>query len=129
MFAFGYGLSYTKFKLSNLNLSSSKISKTGEVKISVDVENTGKRNGTEIVQLYVRDFVASMSRPMKELKGFERVTLRAGEKRRVEITVKAEDLGFYNAQNKYVVEEGEFGIAVGTSSDDEGLKDTFTVTK
>ena len=66
---------------------------------------------------------------MKELKGFQRVTLRAGEKRRVEITVKAKDLGFYNPQNQYVVEDGEFGVMVGTSSTDEGLKDTFAVTK
>lgn len=129
LFPFGYGLSYTSFKLSNLQLSASKISKTGEVKISVDVENTGKRDGAEVVQLYIRDFVASLSRPVKELKGFQRVTLRAGEKRKVEITVKAKDLGFYNTQNQYVVEDGEFGVTVGTSSDDEGLKDTFAVIK
>ncbi|MGI8469056.1 MAG: glycoside hydrolase family 3 C-terminal domain-containing protein, partial [Pyrinomonadaceae bacterium] len=127
LYAFGYGLSYTTFKLSNLQLSSDKITKTGEIKISVDLENTGGRDGAEVVQLYIHDFVASVSQPVKELKGFQRITLRAGEKRRVEFTLKARDLGFYNAQNQYVVEDGEFGVTVGTSSDDEGLKDTFAV--
>ncbi|MGI9035009.1 MAG: glycoside hydrolase family 3 N-terminal domain-containing protein [Pyrinomonadaceae bacterium] len=129
LYPFGYGLSYTTFKLSNLRLSSGKITKTGEIKISVDLENTGKRAGAEVVQLYIRDFVASVSRPVKELKGFQRLTLGAGEKRRVEFTLKARDLGFYNNQNQYVIEDGEFGVTVGTSSDDEGLKDTFAIIK
>ncbi|MDQ3713271.1 MAG: glycoside hydrolase family 3 C-terminal domain-containing protein [Acidobacteriota bacterium] len=129
LYPFGYGLSYTTFKVSNLQLTQSKITKTGELKVSVDIENTGKRDGAEVVQLYVRDFVASVSRPVKELKGFQRVILKAGEKRKVEITVKAKDLGFYNAANQYVVEDGEFGLTVGTSSDDEGLKDTFAIVR
>ncbi len=129
LYPFGFGLSYTTFKLSNLQLSSDKIRKTGELKVSVDVENTGRRDGVEIVQLYVRDFVASLSRPVKELKGFERISLKAGEKRKVEIIVKAKDLGFYNQINQYVVEDGEFGLTVGTNSDDEGLKNTFAIVK
>ncbi len=129
LYPFGFGLSYTTFQLSNLRLSQSKISKNGELKISVDVENTGRRDGAEIVQLYVRDFVASLSRPVKELKGFQKIFLKAGEKRKVEISVKAKDLGFYNLSNQYVVEDGEFGLTVGTSSADEGLKDTFAVVK
>lgn len=129
LYPFGFGLSYTTFKVSNLQLSQSKITKTGELKVSVDVENTGKRDGAEVIQLYVRDFVASISRPVKELKGFQRVILKAGEKRKVEITVKAKDLRFYNAANQYVVEDGEFGLTVGTSSDDERLKDTFAIVK
>ncbi|HEV8159169.1 MAG TPA: glycoside hydrolase family 3 C-terminal domain-containing protein, partial [Pyrinomonadaceae bacterium] len=129
LYAFGFGLSYTTFKVSNLQLSQSKITKTGELKVSVDVENTGKRDGAEVIQLYVRDFVASLSRPVKELKGFQRIILKTGEKRKVEITVEAEDLGFYNTQNQYVVEDGEFGLTVGTSSDDEGLKDTFAIVR
>jgi len=126
---FGFGLSYTTFQLSNMRLSQDKITKTGELKVSVDVENTGKRAGAEVVQLYVRDFVASLSRPVKELKAFQKVSLRAGEKRNVTLTIKAQDLGFYNAQNRYVVEEGEFGLTVGTSSDDERLQNTFAVVK
>ncbi|MGI8788456.1 MAG: glycoside hydrolase family 3 N-terminal domain-containing protein [Pyrinomonadaceae bacterium] len=129
LYPFGFGLSYTTFKLSNLRLSQSKISKTGGLKISVDLENTGKSDGAEIVQLYVHDFVASLSRPVKELKAFQRVVLKASEKRTIEMTIRAKDLGFYNAANQYVVEDGEFGLTVGTSSDDEGLKDTFAVVK
>ena len=128
LYAFGYGLSYTTFKLSNLRLSSDKITKTGELKVSADIENTGRRDGAEVAQLYIHDFVASLSRPVKELKGFQRVILRAGEKRRAEFILKAQNLGFYNAQNQYTVEAGEFGVTVGTSSDDEGLKNTFAVT-
>ncbi|MBA4121406.1 MAG: glycoside hydrolase family 3 C-terminal domain-containing protein [Acidobacteria bacterium] len=129
LYPFGYGLSYTTFKVSNLQLSQSKISKTGELKVSVDVENTGKRAGAEVVQVYVRDFVASLSRPVKELKAFQRVSLKAGEKRKIELVLKAKDLGFYNTANQYVVEAGEFGLTVGTSSNDDGLKDTFTIVK
>jgi beta-glucosidase len=129
LYPFGFGLSYTTFNLSNLRLSQSKIAKNGELKVSVDVQNTGRRDGAEVVQLYVRDFVASLSRPVKELKGFQKVFLKAGEKRTVEIIIKAKDLGFYNAANQYVVEDGEFGLTVGTSSDDERLKDTFAVVK
>ena len=129
LYPFGYGLSYTTFQVSNLQMSADKIRKNGELRVSVEVENTGQRSGAEVVQLYVRDFVASRSRPVKELKAFQRVVLKAGEKRRIELTIKAADLGFYNVSNQYVVEDGEFGITVGTSSADEGLKNTFAVLK
>ncbi len=129
LYAFGFGLSYTTFQVSNLQMSADKISKTGELKVSVDVENTGTRDGAEVVQVYVRDFVASLSRPVKELKAFQRIVLKSGEKRKVEMTIKAADLGFHNQINQYVIEEGEFGLTVGTSSDDENLKNTFTVVK
>jgi beta-glucosidase len=127
LYPFGYGLSYTTFQLSNLRFSLPKIAKTGEVKVMVDVQNTGNREGVEVVQLYVRDLVASVSRPVKELKGFQRVSLRGGEKRTVEMTLKAKDLGFYNPQNQYIVEDGDFSVTVGTSSADEGLKGMFAV--
>lgn len=127
LYPFGFGLSYTTFRLSNLQLSASKANKNGQIRVSVDLENTGRREGTEVVQLYVHDVVASMSRPVKELKGFQRVTLRAGEKRRVEIPLKIADLGFFNVRNQYVVEDGDFTIMVGTSSVDENLKTTLKV--
>ena len=126
LYPFGFGLSYTTFKLSNLQLSSGKISKTGEVRISVDLENVGKRDGAEVVQLYVHDLAASITRPVNELKGFQRISLRPGEKRKVEITLNAKDLGFYNVMNQYVVEAGKFDVMVGTSSE-SGLRDSFLI--
>jgi beta-glucosidase len=127
LYAFGYGLSYTTFRFSNLRLSADQVTQNGKLTVSVDLENTGSRDGTEVVQLYTRDLAASVSRPVKELKGFSRVFLKAGEKRTVQITVNVRDLGFYDARNRYVVEPGEFALMVGNSSED-GLKDTFTVT-
>ena len=126
LYPFGYGLSYTNFGLSNIRLSSKQIAPNGSLNVSVDVQNTGMREGTEVVQLYIRDLVGSMTRPVKELKGFERVALRAGEKRTVTFTLKPEQLGFYNAQNKFTVEPGDFKVWVGQSSA-EGLEADFTV--
>lgn len=126
LYPFGYGLSYTNFQLSNLRLSSTQIAPTETLNVSVDVQNTGNREGTEVVQLYIRDLVGSITRPVKELKGFERVELRAGEKRSVTFTLKPEQLGFYNANNKFVVEPGDFKIWVGQNSAD-GLEADFTV--
>ena len=126
LYPFGYGLSYTTFKLSNFQLSSRNISKTGKVRVSVDVENTGGRDGTEVVQVYIHHLVASVSLPVKELKGFQRVLLKTGQKRTIEITLQAKDLGFFNAMNRYVVEDGKFDVMVGTSSAD-GLRDSFSI--
>jgi beta-glucosidase len=126
LYPFGYGLSYTNFTLSNIRLSSTQIAPNGSLSVSVDVQNTGSREGTEVVQLYIRDLVGSVTRPVKELKGFERVSLNSGEKRTVTFTLKPEHLGFYNAQNKFVVEPGDFKVWVGQSSAD-GLEGSFTV--
>ena len=117
-FPFGFGLSYTEFKISNLQLSAPRIDANGKLMVSVEVENVGRRAGDEVVQLYIRDPVASMTRPVKELKGFQRVTLQPGEKRRVEFTLEREQLGFWNREMRYVVEPGEFRIMVGSSSED-----------
>ncbi|HYK20682.1 MAG TPA: beta-glucosidase BglX, partial [Pyrinomonadaceae bacterium] len=117
-FPFGFGLSYTEFKISNLQLSAPRIDANGKLMVSVEVENVGRRAGDEVVQLYIRDPVASMTRPVKELKGFQRVTLQPGEKRRVEFTLDREQLGFWNREMRYVVEPGEFRIMVGSSSED-----------
>jgi beta-glucosidase len=118
LYPFGYGLSYTEFKISNLQLSASSIPSNGSVHVSVDVENTGKRRGDEVVQLYVRDVVASVTRPVKELKGFQRVTLDPGERKRVEFDIGDRELGFYNREMKFVVEPGEFKVMVGSNSVD-----------
>lgn len=131
LYPFGFGLSYTSFKLSNMQLSQTRIGKNGTITVSVDLENTGKRDGAEVVQVYIRDMVASMSRPVKELKGFEKVFLKAGEKRNVKIPIKIQDLGFYNANMKYVVEEGQFRVMVGTDSQNikDEMSEFFTVNK
>jgi beta-glucosidase len=117
LFPFGYGLSYTQFKLSNLQLSAPRI-QVEKLRVTVDVENVGPRTGEEVVQLYIRDPVASLARPVKELKDFKRVTLQAGEKRTVEFTLTRDQLAFWNREMRFVVEPGEFRVMVGTNSQD-----------
>jgi beta-glucosidase len=126
LFPFGYGLSYTQFKITNLQLSAQRIPYTGQLKVSVDLENTGKRAGDEVVQLYIRDTAASVTRPVKELKGFQRITLRPGEKKQVEFVLTAQQLGFWNRQMRFTVEPGEFKVMVGPNSEDL-LEGTFEV--
>ena len=117
-FPFGYGLSYTQFKITNLQLSAQRIRADGKLTVSVDVENVGKRSGDEVVQLYIRDIAASMTRPVKELKGFQRITLQAGEKKRLEFVLTAKELGFWNREMRFVVEPGEFKAMVGSNSEE-----------
>jgi beta-glucosidase len=117
LFPFGYGLSYTQFKITNLQLSAQRIPLNGRLTVTVDVENTGKRAGDEVVQLYIRDTAASVTRPVKELEGFQRITLAAGEKRRVEFALTTEQLGFWNRQMRFTVEPGEFKVMVGSNSE------------
>jgi beta-glucosidase len=126
LYPFGYGLSYTEFKLSNLQLSTPRIRVDGKIEVSVDVENSGLRVGDEVVQLYLRDVAAAVTRPVRELKGFERVTLKPGEKRRLRFTLGREELGFYNREMKFEVEPGMFKVYVGNSSEG-GLETSFTV--
>jgi beta-glucosidase len=126
LFPFGYGLSYTQFKITNLQLSSQSIRANGKLTVSVEVANVGKRTGDEVVQLYIRDVAASMTRPVKELKGFQRVTLQPGEKRRVEFVLTREQLGFWNRDLRFVVEPGDFKVMVGSSSEDV-IETTFQV--
>jgi beta-glucosidase len=127
LYPFGFGLSYTQFRLSNLQLSARSIPANGQVTASVEVENTGARAGDEVVQLYIQDVASSRTRAVRELKGFERVTLRPGEKRRVEFTLGPEHLGFYNSEMRFVVEPGAFKVFVGDSSVG-GLESGFEVT-
>ena len=125
-FPFGHGLSYTKTRLSNLRLTDKVISPDGKQVVTVDVENLGDRAGDEVVQLYIRDVVASVTRPVKELRGFERVALKPGERKTVRFTLTPADLGLYNRRMRFVVEPGEFKVFAGTSSEG-GLEDHFEV--
>jgi beta-glucosidase len=118
LFPFGYGLSYTRFKFTNLTLSAQRIGPQGSLTVTVELENVGQRSGDEVVQLYIRDMAASVTRPVKELKGFQRITLRPGEKKRIEFTLGPEQLGFYDRNMKFAVESGEFKVMVGSSSED-----------
>ena len=117
-FAFGYGLSYTSFNYSNINLSSTSLKSDQKLTASAVVTNTGKYDGTEVVQLYIRDLVGSVVRPVKELKGFQKIILKAGESKTVSFTITTEDLKFYNNDLKYAWETGDFEIMIGTSSKD-----------
>ena len=126
LFEFGFGLSYTTFEISNLQLSSSSVSRHGSIKASVTVRNTGSRAGDEVVQLYIHDPVASISQPVRRLRGFERVTLTPGQSRTVTFTLDKSDFGFYDDRGKLVVEPGQIDVYAGSSSA-ATLTKTFTV--
>jgi beta-glucosidase len=121
LYAFGYGLSYTTFKLENARLTKKRIARNGSTQVLVDVTNTGSREGSEVVQLYIRDVVSTVTRPVKELKGFKKVWLKPGETTTVIIDITPASLKFWDVNMKYVVEPGEFEIMVGTSSRDADL--------
>lgn len=137
LFAFGHGLSYTTFAYSNLKLSSSTMKTNarltdpvgqGNVTVSVDVKNTGNRKGAEIVQMYIRDDYSSVTRPVKELKGFKKIWLDPGQPQTVSFTITPELLSFYDTNMKWIIEPGDFTIMVGTASDEtQSIK--LTVTK
>ncbi|AKK00465.1 beta-glucosidase [Pseudomonas sp. Cab53] len=118
LYPFGYGLSYTEFSLSDMALSSTTLNKTGKLDASVTVENTGKRDGETVVQLYIQDVTGSIIRPVKELKNFRKVMLKAGEKKVVHFTISEDDLKFFNAQLKYAAEPGKFNVQIGLDSQD-----------
>ena len=126
LFPFGYGLSYTTFEYSNLSLASDKLTAQDTLSISFTLKNTGKYDGTEVVQLYVQDKVGSVTRPVKELKRFQRVTLKAGESTQVSLNLPVSELAFWGYDMNYTVEPGDFTLWVGTSST-EGLTKDFSV--
>lgn len=126
LFPFGHGLSYTQFRFSNLHLSRTRLSVNERLVVTVDVENTGQRAGDEVVQLYIRDVAASATRPVRELKGFARITLAAGERRTVRFELGPEHLGAHDRHMRFVVEPGEFRLYVGNSSAG-GLEARFDV--
>jgi beta-glucosidase len=127
LYPFGFGLSYTTFSVSNVRLEKERISRDGSTVVRADVTNTGARAGAEVVQMYIRDRVSSVTRPVKELRGFEKVSLAPGETATVSLPITPESLAFYDIEMKYVVEPGEFLVMVGTSSRDADLT-TVTLT-
>jgi beta-glucosidase len=116
LFPFGYGLSYTNFEYSNLKISSDKMNFNGKLNVSITVANTGNYDGKEIVQLYIKDVVGSVTRPVRELKGFQKIALKKGEKQTVTFEISIEDLKFYNSDLQFVAEPGQFEIFVGGNS-------------
>lgn len=128
LFPFGFGLSYAQFRLENLRTDKKQIRTNENINLSVKIENTGKRAGAEVVQLYIRDVAASVTRPVKELRGFERVPLQPGEKRTINFTLKPEHLGFLDRTMKFTVEPGVFQVFVGNSSEN-GITTEFEVVK
>lgn len=126
LYSFGFGLSYTKFEYSNLKISAAEIKPNGEVKVSVDVKNTGDRDGDEVVQLYINDVYSSVTTPEKTLKGFKRLNIKKGEIKNVEFTLTPDELSIWNREMKSVVEPGDFEVMVGGNSTDL-LKTKFKV--
>ena len=127
LYPFGYGLSYTSFDISNMRLDKSEITTTETLTITADVTNTGNCDGEEIVQLYIRDLVGSVTRPVKELKGFSKLALKSGETRLVSFTLTADDLAFCNLNMRMKPEAGDFKIWVASSSSDERNESSFSL--
>lgn len=121
LFPFGYGLSYTSFEYGDITLSDTILNANSTITASIRVTNTGSRSGAEVVQMYLRDLVGSISRPVKELKGFEKISLSPGESRQVEFSISVDDLKFYNGDINYVAEPGKFHVMIGGSSVDVQL--------
>jgi beta-glucosidase len=126
LYAFGYGLSYTTFAVSHLHLSSGTVSRNGSVRVSMDVTNTGSRAGDDVAQVYIHDPVASISQPVRRLRGFQRVTLAPGATQTVTFTLDKSDFGFYDNRGRFVVEPGEIDVYGGDSSA-ASLMSSFTV--
>lgn len=130
LYEFGYGLSYTSFTYDNLKLSTSEIKKGEPLQVSVDVLNTGERDGEEVVQLYIQDEYSTVTRPIKELKDFKKTSLKKGEKKTVTFEITPDKLSFYDLDMKKIVEEGKFNVMIGSSSREQDLvTSTFLVTK
>jgi len=126
LYPFGFGLSYTSFEYSNLKINKKSFAKGESAQVSVTLKNTGKYEGKEVVQLYIRDEFASVVRPVKELKGFQLVNLKPGETKTLSFTLTDRELGFYNNNGDFVVEPGSFKIMLGGSSDAK-LAEEFVV--
>jgi beta-glucosidase len=128
-YEFGFGLSYTTFKYDDLKLDKKKMRGNEKIEVSMTVTNTGKTAGEDVVQLYLRDRVASLVRPVKELKDFQKIKLNAGETKRLKFVIDREKLSFFNEQLQWIAEPGDFDLMIGASSADIRLKDTFELVK
>jgi beta-glucosidase len=118
LYPFGFGLSYTEFTYGDLKLSANELTSSDSLRVSIDVANTGIRDGSEVVQLYIRDLIGSVTRPVKELKGFQKISLKAGETKTVNFTLGIQELSFYNSDLNFVAEPGQFQVFVGGNSRD-----------
>jgi len=127
LYEFGFGLSYTTFEYGNLKIDPDRINEGGNIEISVDVKNSGELKGDEVVQLYIHDVIASTSRPVKELRGYERITLEPGETKNVKFKLAPEDLSMFNRDMNFIIEPGTFEVMVGSSSEDIRLEGEFEV--
>ena len=127
LWEFGFGLSYTSFEYSNLQITPGAVGPYGDVLVSADVKNVGERKGNEVVQLYIRDEISSVTRPVKSLRGFEKVLLDPGEQNTIRFRLTHDDLSFYNQNMEQVVEPGTFKVMIGSSSEDIRLQGTFEV--
>ena len=125
LYPFGYGLSYTNYKYSKPLISKYNLNKENTILVTTEITNTGEFDGEEIAQLYIRDNVSSVTRPVKELKGYQRVFLKAGETKKIKFTINSESLAFYDINMNYVVEPGTFTVMTGSSSNDKDLKKTI----
>src|SRR5699024_5120180 len=125
LYPFGYGLSYTDFEYSNLNITPEKQNSQGDVQVSFELTNTGDREGDEVVQLYENAKVSSLTTYEKKLRGFERVHLKPGESKKVEFTLTTDDLSIWNEDNHFVVEPGTYKVKIGSSSEDIELEGEF----
>jgi beta-glucosidase len=126
LFPFGYGLSYSTFAYANLKVSKKEIPMDGFVEVSSEITNTGKYEANEVVQLYIHDRFGSITRPVKELKGFKRISLKPGETKNVSFKLTTNDLAFWNNESIFQAEPGDFDVWVGPSSA-EGLKGSFAI--
>jgi beta-glucosidase len=129
LYEFGFGLSYTTFEFTNLTITPKEINTEGEVEITLDVKNNGQVKGDEVIQLYINDIVSSTSKPVKELKGYERISLEPGEKKTVKLKLNPEELSLFDRDMNFVVEPGTFEVMVGSSSADIRLRGEFEVKK
>jgi beta-glucosidase len=130
LYPFGFGLSYTKFKYSKLDVNNESVKVTDTIKVSFDVRNAGARDGDEVVQLYVKDLTSKEPQPIKSLKGFKRVHIKKGKFQTVEISLPIESLRYFNEKkNDYIVEPGKYELQVGSSSSDIKLRTIVIVTE